>query len=167
MVKIELLDASHDRGDFDCGSLPLNIYLKQTARQHQDRGISRTYVLVQEHSVAPKPVLGFFTINICQLKVETLPAEDAKRLPRDVGGVKLGRLAVAQHGQGRGLGKLLLVASLQKALEIFERVGGIGLFVDAKDAQAAVYYERFGFIPLRTSPLELFLPIKTIREALR
>jgi hypothetical protein len=44
--------------------------------------------------------------------------------------------------------------------------GGIGLFVDAKDKAAQVYYERFGFVYLPDGPLQLFLPLPTLRTAL-
>jgi GNAT superfamily N-acetyltransferase len=163
---IEPLDASHDREGFDCGSEALNAYLKQTARQHEKRGISRTFVLVEEEAIDPKPILGFFTLNICQIKSDMLSPEEAKRLPRDVSGVKLGRLAVDRNFQRKGIGKYLLVGAMNKFLEIFHRAGGIGLFMDAKDETAMHYYEQFGFIPLPSNPLELFLPLKTIQKAL-
>lgn len=166
MRKIELLAKSHDRDGFDCGSQPLNLFLKQTARQHAARGISRTFVLVEEGAPEPKPVLGFFSLNLCQIKSESLPAEEAKKLPRDVAGIRLGRLAVAKELQGRGIGKTLLVAAMGKFMEIFNTAGGIGLFVDAKDHDAKRYYEQFGFVCLPSSELELFLPAKTIQEAL-
>ncbi|HUR45540.1 MAG TPA: GNAT family N-acetyltransferase [Candidatus Saccharimonadales bacterium] len=166
MFRLELLSRAHDRDGFDCGSEPLNKYLQQTARQHTDRGISRTFVLVQESATEPKDVAGYFTLNICQLRAGQLPAEVARRLPREVAGVKLGRLAVAKGQQGKGIGKLLMVAALKKFVEVFDSAGGIGLFVDAKDSQIQSYYERFGFVPLPDDPLLLFLPLQTIKEAL-
>ena len=166
MRKIESLVRGHDREGFDCGSDPLNRYLRQTARQHAERGISRTFVLVEAAATEPKPILGFFTLNLCQLKGEALPAELARRLPRDVGGVKLGRLAVAKDRQAQGIGKLLLVAAMQKVLEVFASAGGIGLFVDAKDEAARGYYQHFGFVLLPDHPLQLFLPLATLSEAL-
>lgn len=166
MFKLELLAHGHDRGGFDCGSEPLNAYLRQTARQHTDRGISRTFVLVEESTGEPKPIAGYFTLNICQLRAEQLPPEVARRLPRDIAGVKLGRLAIAKERQRQGLGKLLLVAAMKKFVEVFDSAGGIGLFVDAKDDVAKAYYERFGFVPLPDNPLQLFLPLQTVREAL-
>ena len=166
MRKIELLTKSHDRDGFDCGAEPLNLFLKQIARQHADRGISRTFVLVEEDAVEPKPILGYFSLNICQVKSESLTPLEAKKLPRDVSGVRLGRLAVARTRQRQGIGKVLLVAAMEKFMEIFDRAGGIGLFVDAKDQDAKVYYEQFGFVSMPTNDLELFLPVKTIREAL-
>jgi ribosomal protein S18 acetylase RimI-like enzyme len=164
--KIELLAKLHDREKFDCGSEPLNAYLKQTARQHAARGISQTFVLVDEDTAEPKPILGFFSLNICQVISESLSPEEAKKLPRKVSAVRLGRLAVAREYQRQGLGKELLVSAMEKFLEIFSRAGGIGLFVDAKDDEAKRYYERFGFVSLPANPLELFLPLRTIQEAL-
>jgi ribosomal protein S18 acetylase RimI-like enzyme len=164
--KIELLAKSHDRDGFDCESEPLNLFLKQTARQHAERGISRTFVLVDDGASAPKPVIGFFSLNLCQIKSESLSADEAKKLPRDVSGIRLGRLAVAKTYQRQGIGKTLLIAAMGKFIEIFNTAGGIGLFVDAKDQAAKRYYEQFGFVPLPSNELELFLPVKTIQAAL-
>ena len=166
MRKIELLAKSHDRDGFDCGSEPLNLFLKQTARQHAARGISRTFVLVEDGASEPKPILGFFSLNLCLLKSESLSVEEAKKLPRDVSGIRLGRLAVAREYQRQGIGKTLLVAAMGKFIEIFNTACGIGLFVDAKDQDAKRYYEQFGFVSLPSNELELFLPVRTIQEAL-
>lgn len=54
-----------------------------------------------------------------------------------------------------------------KLLEVFNTAGGIGLFVDAKDQEAKRYYEQFGFVPLPSNDLELFLPVRTIQEAFK
>lgn len=166
MHKIELLAKSHDRDGFDCVSEPLNLFLKHTARQHAERGISRTFVLVDEDAPQPKPIIGFFTLNLCQVKSESLTAAEAKKLPRDVAGVRLGRLARAKEYKGQGIGEVLLVAAMKKFVEIFNVAGGIGLFVDAKDQKAKEFYERYGFVSMPSSELELFLPVRTIQEAL-
>jgi len=164
--KIELLSKSHDLDGFDCGSEPLNLFLKQTARQHAERGISRTFVSVDEDAADPKPILGFFSLNICQIKSESLAPGEVKKLPRDVSGVRLGRLAVAKTCQRQCIGKASLVAAMGKFMEIFNRAGEIGLFVDAKDKDAKRCYQHFGFVPMPSNNLKLFLPVKTIQEAL-
>jgi hypothetical protein len=167
VLKIELLDRDHNREQFDCGSEPLNKYLAQTARLHTERGISRTYVLVDEFSPSPKPIIGFFTLNICQLKAELLPEKWSKKLPRDIAGLKLGRLAIDINHQQKGFGSMLLVAAMEKMLEVFDRAGGIGVFVDAKDEKAATFYRNFGFESLNDNNLQLFLPLETIRKSLK
>ncbi|MGH9646269.1 MAG: GNAT family N-acetyltransferase [Bryobacteraceae bacterium] len=166
MHKVELLAKSHDRDGFDCGIETLNLFLKQTARQHAERGISRTYALVDENAVAQKPIIGFFALNIGQIKSEALSPEQAQKLPRNVSGVRLGRLARAKELKGRGIGDILMVAAIEKFIEVFNLAGGIGLFVDAKDQKAKTFYEGFGFVALPSNEFELFLPVKTIQEAL-
>lgn len=165
MHVVELLSKRHDREGFDCGSEPLNLFLSQTARQHAERGISRTFVLTDEEG-DQKTILGFFSLNLCQIKAESLSPKESKSLPRNVSGVRLGRLAISLNHQRKGLGRLLLVAAMQKFLEIHGAAGGIGLFVDAKDGDAKRYYEQFGFVPMPSNELELFLPLQTIREVL-
>lgn len=86
---LEPLAKSHDREGFDCGSQPLNLFLRHTARQHGERGISRTFVLVEENAAPPKPILGYFALNLCQIKAESLTPDEARKLPRDVAGVRL------------------------------------------------------------------------------
>ena len=82
-------------------------------------------------------------------------------------GVRLGRLAVTREYQRQGIGKTLHVAAMKKFIEIFNTAGGLGLFGEAKDHDAKRYYEQFGFVSLPSNELELFLPVKTIQEALR
>lgn len=163
-LSIEPLSRLHAREEFDCGSEPLNAYLRQTARQHAERGISRTFVLVGA-PVRPVAILGYFTLNLCQVQPDWLPETYARKFPREIAAIKLGRLAVDRQHHGKGYGGLLLAEAMKRVLEVFETAGGIGLFVDAKDEAAARFYQRFGFEPLPQNPLQLFLPLATIRQA--
>ena len=164
MLKIETLDGGHDRESFDCGVEDLNLYLRQIARQHIAKDIARTYVLVDEESRAPKPVLGFFTLSICQVFAEDIPPKWAKKLPKSIPAIRLGRLAVAEARQGSGLGKTILVEALYRTARASEIAAGIGLFVDAKDHQVAAFYAKFGFQEVSGTPLKLFLPMETVRQ---
>jgi GNAT superfamily N-acetyltransferase len=164
VLKVELLDATHGRRGFDCGVEALNRYLQQIARQHIAKGISKTFVLVEEHAAAPKPVLGFFTISLCQVLGQQVPAKWAKKLPGQIPAMRLGRLAVARTQHGAGYGKALLVEALHRIARVADLAGGIGLFVDAKDEAAAAFYAHFGFEPTPSGPLTLFMPTETIRQ---
>jgi GNAT superfamily N-acetyltransferase len=128
------------------------------------KGISKTFVLVDEHAAAPKPVLGFFTISLCQVLGQQVPAKWARKLPEQIPAMRLGRLAVAQTQQGAGYGKTLLVDALHRIARVADLAGGIGLFVDAKDEAAAAFYARFGFEPTPSGPLTLFMSTETIRQ---
>jgi GNAT superfamily N-acetyltransferase len=131
---IELLEKHHDRDRFDCGSDALNQFLKQTARQHIQKGVSRTFVLVDTEQ--PEVIIGFFTLTLCEVRTEKLPTRFAKKYPARVPGVKLARLAVSKDCQRQGIGGVLLIEAMQRALIVAENAGGIGLFVDAKDEVA-------------------------------
>jgi GNAT superfamily N-acetyltransferase len=164
VLKIEPLGPRHDREGFDCGSVELNDYLKTTARQHVEKGLSRTFVLVDE--AEPERILGFLTLAVCEVHAQSLPPKLAKKYPQHVPAAKLARLAVAKDRQREGLGKLMMVNALQQALRVSDSVGIIGFFVDAKNEDARRYYELYGFIPLPDNPLKLFLPLTTLKQAL-
>nr|VFK59699.1 MAG: hypothetical protein BECKTUN1418D_GA0071000_11071 [Candidatus Kentron sp. TUN] len=44
MLKVQSLTGDHDRNGFNCSVDSLNLWLRKTARQHQAKGISRTFV---------------------------------------------------------------------------------------------------------------------------
>jgi GNAT superfamily N-acetyltransferase len=154
------LTGSHDRQGFDCGHQAMNDWLRQVARQHQDKGLSKTFVATLE--AAPGRICGYYALTLAELENRHLPEMWRKKLPRRIPGVRLGRLAVDRQYQGKGLGALLLVDALTRAQRIYTEAGGIGLFVDALDAQAADYYRRFGFEASPDNPLLLFLSARVV-----
>jgi GNAT superfamily N-acetyltransferase len=163
MLKIETLGRDHDRSGFDCGNDALNQYLGKNARQHLNKGISRTFVLVDEKM--PTEILGFFTLASCEIYVEKLPRKYAKKYPSKAPAAKLARLAVAKDRQRQGLGTHMMINAIERVIRVSQNLGIIGFFVDAKDNEAKAYYKQFGFIPLPDNPLELFLPLTTLQNA--
>lgn len=162
MPEIAPLDRSHDRAGFDCGVPELNAFLRATARQHAQKGISRTFILTG----GTPDILGFFTLTICELHTEQLPPSHARKYPlHGLPAVRLARLAVSRKEQKKGYGELLLAEALHRTALIAEQAGVIGLFVDAKDDAARRFYERYGFLTIPEHPLQLFLPIETVRAA--
>ncbi len=162
-MRVLSLTGSHDRQGFDCGCQELNDWLQQLARQHQDKGLSKTFVAICEDE--PSRICGYYALTLAELENRHLPEAWRKKMPRRIPGVRLGRLAVDRPCQGKGLGELLLVDALTRARRIYAEAGGIGLFVDAIDEQAAEYYRRFGFQSVPDNPLLLFLSAKvTERE---
>ena len=163
MLRIELLSRGHGREGFSCGERDLDDYLKRTARQHNDKGISRTFVLID--SDAPAKILGFFTLAISEVVAADLPPEYAKKYPRRSPAAKLARLAVAIDRQRQGLGGLMMVDAMRRTLAVAENIGIIGFFVDAKNQSAHEYYEQYDFVALPDHSLALFLPLATLAAA--
>ncbi len=164
MLKIEPLGSQHDRESFDCGQPDLEDYLRRMARQHADKGVSRTFVLVDD--AEPAMVLGFMTLALCEIIPSALPPKFAKKYAHRVYGVKLARLAISRSRQRQGLGALMMLHAMDRARSVADNSGIVGFFVDAKDTQAQAYYLRYGFIPLVNDPLRLFLPLATLNRAL-
>ena len=156
------LAGNHDRQGFDCGRQELNDWLRQIARQHQDKGLSKTFVAVREDE--PARICGYYALTLAELENRHLPEVWRKKLPRRIPGVRLGRLAVDRQYRGKGLGELLLIDALTRARRIYAKAGGIGLFVDALDEAAAEYYRRFGFRSAADNSLLLFLSAKVAEQ---
>jgi GNAT superfamily N-acetyltransferase len=151
--EIVSLSRNHDRSGFDCGIPELNLFLKATALQHSEKGISRTFVLTEQES--PATILGYFTLTLCEVRMDhrhPLPA------------ARLARLAVSKKYRGKGFGSLLLTEAIHRTVLIADQAGLIGLFVDAKNEQAHLFYEHFGFVSLPDHALQLFLPIETLNK---
>jgi len=158
MMQVRPLAGDHERQGFDCDRQELNDWLRQVARQHQDKGLSKTFVAVREQ--APTRICGYYALTLAELENRHLPQAWRKKLPRRIPGVRLGRLAVDRPYQGKRLGELLRVDALTRAQRIHAEAGGIGLFVDALDEQAAGYYRKFGFEASPDKPLLWFLSAK-------
>lgn len=166
MLKIAALTREHDRAAFDCGVAELNAFLKATARQHGEKGLSRTFVLIE--SEKPTVILGFFTLALCEITAEHLPPSYVARYPgHNLPAVRLARLAISLRHQGKGYGALLVAEAVHRTVLIADQAGSIGLFVDAKNDRARDFYRHYGFVSLPGQSKTLFLPLKTLRAALK
>jgi GNAT superfamily N-acetyltransferase len=159
---LELLSDAHDRNGFHCGKESLERYLRETARGHLAKGVSVTRVLIERGARKPKPVLGYFTLTGTLAKADHWPAA-TKGLPMvPVPMVLLGRLAVAEDWQGKGISGLLLAAAREIAAASMRGTGGVGMVVDAADEDLVRFYEKHGFRRVEKESLRLFLPISSL-----
>lgn len=157
------LEVGHDVNKFTCGNDELDYYLRTTARQHQSKNVAKTYVIAEDSD--PDKIIGFVTIAIRSMTAkDEMPAGMVRRLPSNVPGYTLARLAISTSHQGQGFGERLLVEAMTKARAAAREVGGFALFVDAKDEDAAAFYKKYGFTPLPSNPLILVIPISSIPD---
>lgn len=155
MLVLPLTDG-HDRKGFDCGDAELNSWFAQVARQHKEKGVSSTFVAVDDE--ASTEVLGFYAINLAELVNADLPAQYRKRLPTKVPAFRLGRLATAKSHERKGVGEYMLFDAIDRVTHVAAEVGGVGLVVNAKPS-AVGFYNRYGFEQMADHPLNLFLPL--------
>jgi len=156
-MQILPLAGNHNRHDFDCGRAELNNWLRQVARQHQDKGLSKTFVAIQDQE--PNGICGFYALTLAEIDRRFLPDIYQKKLPQRIPGVRLGRLAVDLRNQKKGLGELLLIDAISRARRIHQDAGVVGLFVDAIDEHTSGFYRQYGFQNIPDNPLLLFYPI--------
>jgi ribosomal protein S18 acetylase RimI-like enzyme len=156
------LGAEHDRGLFHCGDEALDRYFRTQATQDIRRRIANCFVVVE---ITTGVVAGYYTIAAASIPFVDLPPEEAKGLPRypTLPAVRIGRLAVDEKFQGRGLGGALLANATRRTLQAPPAV--YALIVDAKNDQAVAFYQRYLFRPLVGQPRTLFLPLVTAEKA--
>lgn len=143
---IKLLSASnHRRNEFSCEEPELTEFLRHRALLEMEARASACYVM------APKDdsgrVAGFFTLSAATISLARLPAELPAQLPTypNLPATLLGRLARDLEFRGTGVGKLLLVGALRRALGTARPVGSVAVVTDPKGPKAEDFYRDYGF----------------------
>ena len=169
-IRIRRLESNDDRSGFRSGNIELDRFFQRYAGQNQFRHhIGTTYVAIQGDCIT-----GFVTISSGEMMAEELPKPLLGRLPAyPLPILRVARLAVDERFQGHGIGRLLLRAMLELALEMRDRIGCTGVVVDAKP-DAVDFYSGLGFKVIelvsgalgdRPEPVAMFLPIREIAVA--
>jgi ribosomal protein S18 acetylase RimI-like enzyme len=158
--RVTLLQGELDRSAFSSGSAPLDRYLKEQVTQDMRRRIAACFVALEDQRIA-----GYYTLASASVLLNDLPASVTKKLPRypTVPAIRMGRLAVDQAYKGQGLGASLLADALDRSIR--SEIAAYALIVDAKDGQAAAFYQHHGFMALPDSPRSLFIPLATAKAA--
>lgn len=170
-MRLELtkLTADHPIHAFTCGTKPgakeIDNYLKTSALPEQEAGLSVVWVVVDTDAGREEDVLvGFFTLSPVMVKVNAVvtAAVGLQHITYpSIGGWLLGRLGVAVKHQGGDMGRDLVAAARDKALELRESGGGAFLVVDPKNERLAAWYDslRFGFQRLDAKVPRIFLKL--------
>jgi GNAT superfamily N-acetyltransferase len=171
-MEIRALRETDDRAGFRSGEPDLDRFFTKYAGQNQFRHhIGTTYVALERGLV-----LGLVTVSAGAIEIDRLPETKRKKLPRyPLAVLRLGRLAVAESAQGRGVGKALLRFVLQLASRMAPEIGCVGVVVDAKP-DAVGFYQALGFIALdvveggseaRPAPTSMFLSLAEVPRSTR
>ncbi len=147
--------SGHAREGFASGSQALDAYFRERVSQDVRRRVCACFVAVGDDG-APA---GFYTLAATSLLLDGLDAARRRRLPRYplVPAVLLGRLAVSLAHQGRRLGAALVADALIRARA--SDVMAYAMVVEAKDEEAARFYEHLEFMRLADAPWRLFRPL--------
>lgn len=162
-LHISLLNKTHCRKTFCCGEVSLDHYIQQFASQDVKRNINRVFVATTIER--PEQIIGYFSLSANSLDPELLPKNIIRKLPGyPLPVTLLGRLAVSIDFQEKGIGKILLADAMKRVYFASQSIAVYALIVEALNDDAKYFYEKFGFIALPDKPLNLFIPIQTIRD---
>lgn len=167
---IEPFDAArHDRTAFSCGVAQVDNFFKRTANKLSRADNVRVFVLCD----ASATVLGFYALNAHGIDHAELPPRFARNRPGHgtIPAAFISMIGVDQKHAGQGYGGDLLVDALLRIVRIADQIGLAVVVLDILDdgdqaliARRKALYARYGFAPLPSNPLRLFLPIDTIRR---
>jgi acetyltransferase (GNAT) family protein len=173
--RFEPLDKKkHNRAAFSCEHERLNTYLKEQANQEIKKRVTAVYVLTPDG----RTIAGYYTLSQYSIDAGELPPETIQKLgiPKypKLPATLLERLARSREFKGAGVGELLLMGALRRALDHSKNIASLALVVDAKDEKARAFHRAYGLIDLAghdltnhdlaNHPSRLFLPMRTIEQ---
>lgn len=150
-----------DTSQFSCGDETLDRWLRRYALMNHVGGGARTYVTTRGGKVA-----GYYALAATSIQRADATPRAAHGMPQPVPAVLLGRLAVSQKEQGRGLGRHLVRDAIIRTLNAAEIVGIRVLLVHAASEDVRRFYLRLDFEPSPTDPLHLMLLLKDARASM-
>ncbi|QTF93816.1 hypothetical protein [Halomonas sp. BM-2019] len=134
--------------------------------------MARVFVMVDPEK-RPEAILGFYSINAHSAHCADL----LKRYQRfaladgSIPAAFIGMIGVDRSRQGESIGSRLLIDALQGAYLASQRLGTAVVLLDILDCgnPAAVsrrqrLYAGFGFQPLPSNPLRMFIPMGTVAQ---
>lgn len=168
MPTIEPFDPErHDRAGFGCGVEQVDNFFKRTANKLAKADNLRVFVMVAEE----EPVIGFYALNAHAVSFADLPPKFARTRPSHgaIPAAYISMIGVDQRFAGRGHGGDLLADALKRIARAAEAIGIAVVMLDVLDdgdagrvARRKALYEGYGFAPLPSNPLRLFLPLRTV-----
>lgn len=158
----------HDRTAFSCGITQVDNYFQKTANKLAKADNIRIYVMVTPDGT----LAGFYSINAHGVHYAELPDKFARTRPSHghIPAAYISMIGRDQRFRGAGHGASLLVDALRRIATAADTLGIAVVILDVLDcgspervASRKAIYEGFGFMPLPSNPLRLFLPVAAVR----
>lgn len=161
----------HDRTAFFCGVEQVDNFFKRTANKLAKAGNLRVFVMVG----AGHEAIGFYAINAHAIDYQELPKAFARSRPRhgSIPAAYISMIGVDRRHGGHGYGGDLLADALRRIALASESLGIAVVVLDVLDdgnrdliVRRKKLYEGYGFMPFKSDPLRLFLPVATVWQVL-
>ena len=169
---IEPFDSSkHKREGFSCGVEGIDNYFYKTANKFAKADLVRFYVMAEPGGA----VIGFHTVNAHSVAYEDLPGGSVRTQPRhgNIPAAYISMIGRHVNHRGKRYGSDLLVDALERIARAAAAIGIAVVVLDVFDCgdpekveRRKALYASFGFAPLPSNDLRMFLPLKTVRALL-
>jgi GNAT superfamily N-acetyltransferase len=153
------LTAAHDIRGFRSGHDVLDGWLRHHALDQHEEGVT-TFVVTDGARV-----VGYYSLT--RSAVEHVRAGASRRWGRRPAGpaeplpaLLIGRLAVDETAQGRGVGPRLLRDAVMRAATVYRTAGTPLLLAHAVTAPSRAFYRHFGFAATRLDPYLVALALR-------
>jgi GNAT superfamily N-acetyltransferase len=137
--------------------------LRDRALDSQARGASNTFVVR-----AGDEVVGYYSLAAGSIShAQSASARIRRNMPDPIPAALLGRLAVHEDYEGRGIGSGLLKDASRRCLRAASEGPGLAaILCHAIDEDAKAFYLRHGFIQSPVEPLTVMLPLRDLAQRL-
>ena len=158
----------HDRAAFSCGVEQVDNYFQKTANKLAKADNVRLFVMVDPAGT----IIGFYALNAHAVHFADLPAKFARTRPShgNIPAAYISMIGRDQKFSGGGYGGDLLVDALRRIEVAADAIGVAVVMLDVLDcgdpdrvARRKALYESYGFLPLASNPLRMFLPVSVVR----
>lgn len=157
----EPLAPHHELERFASGVESLDHWLRRRALKNQSTGASRTFVLTDGDRV-----LAYYALASSAVAVDVAPGHFRRNMPDPIPVVVLGRLAVDQSLQGKGIGRALVRDACLRVVQAADAIGIRGMLVHALSEEAKAFYERLGFEGSSLDPMILMVTLSDLKAGL-
>ena len=160
VLQPEPINEQHNINGFNSGEESLDLWLKNRAIKNQKANASRTYVACDSERVIAYYVLASSSVN-----ASFALGSFKRNMPNPIPVVVLGRLAIDQAYQNRGIGRSLVRDAGFRVIQAAETIGIRGLLVQAISTKAKEFYEKLGFEPSLIDPMTLMVTLDDLKFA--
>ena len=146
-ISIAVLDDLTPVATFTCGDEELDDYLHNDALSAQRANLAQTYVALNQSEIVGYITLAADFIWITDDEKTQLALEQFPTAPRNIPGIKIGRLASSTKYRGCGIGKTLVWRAYQILNTLSPFAGCRVLTVDSyQNIDTLKFYTDLGFV---------------------
>jgi GNAT superfamily N-acetyltransferase len=156
-----LLADHHELTGFRSGVAALDEWLVRRARANQVSGASRVYVVCDDEKIA-----GYYALASGAVSADQASGRFRRNMPDPIPVAIMGRLAVDQVYQKRGLGRALFRDAVSRVAQAAGSIGIRGLLVHAISEDAKAFYLAIGFAPSPIDDMTLMITLADVRALL-